>query len=143
VRLEFEPAEEVEAQADSRGIYRVLLNLATNALDACERKGEVVSVRAYVNASGCYIEVKDDGVGIAPELLPKLSQAFVSTKGASGTGLGLACSYKLVRDHGGEITVASKSGEGATFTVFLPARLSPGQTHAGKRTFQQGAADVT
>jgi len=53
--------------------------------------------------------------------MSKLSQAFVSTKGSRGTGLGLACSYKIVHEHGGEITCQSEVGKGTTFTVCLPA----------------------
>ncbi len=120
VELEFQRGELHVAYADSRELYRVLLNLVTNALDACERKGGTVTVTTCSKPDGCYIEVKDTGQGIAPEVMSKLPQAFVSTKGSSGTGLGLACSYKIVREHGGKISVESKPGRGAKFTVFLP-----------------------
>ncbi|MBI5092128.1 MAG: FHA domain-containing protein [Candidatus Hydrogenedentes bacterium] len=106
---------------DGREIYRVLLNLLTNAVDACEENGGTITVTTYREPSGCYVEVSDTGAGIPPEIMPKLSQAFVSTKGSRGTGLGLACSYKIVREHGGDITCESEVGRGTTFTVCLPA----------------------
>ncbi len=64
--------------------------------------------------------MSDTGVGIPPEIRSRLGQAFVSSKGSAGTGLGLAVSYKLVREHGGEIDVQSEPGKGTTFTVYLP-----------------------
>ncbi|HOZ45319.1 MAG TPA: ATP-binding protein [Candidatus Hydrogenedentes bacterium] len=121
IALEFKPGPSGVAQADNRGIFRVLLNLATNALDACEEKGGTVTVRTYTKPDGCYIEIRDTGVGIPPEIMARLPEAFVTTKGSSGTGLGLACSYRIVREHGGDILIESKPGEGASFTVFLPA----------------------
>jgi signal transduction histidine kinase len=125
VTLEFVRGSLGIVLADTREIYRALLNLVTNALDACERKGGTVTVTTYATPEGCCIEVKDTGVGIPPEILPKLSQAFVTTKGSSGTGLGLACTYKIVQEHGGKVTVESKVNEGAKFTVFLPKREIP------------------
>ena len=121
ITLESECGELGVVHADNRQIYRVLLNLVLNGIDACEQEGGTVTVTTRTDANGCYIEVKDNGVGIPPELLPKLSQAFVSSKGSNGTGLGLACSYKIVREHGGDIAVESEPGKGAKFTVFLPS----------------------
>jgi signal transduction histidine kinase len=110
----------VHAYIDSREIYRVILNLLVNAIDACEGDGGSVTVAASTEPSGCYIEVRDTGAGIPAELMPKLFQAFVSTKGSNGTGLGLACSNKIVREHGGVIHVDSEVGKGTKITVFLP-----------------------
>ncbi|MBN2311723.1 MAG: HAMP domain-containing histidine kinase, partial [Candidatus Hydrogenedentes bacterium] len=107
---------------DSRAIFRVVLNLVGNAIDACEEEGGQVTIETRRDDDGCYVTVSDTGPGIAPEVRDRLFQAFVSTKGSSGTGLGLACSDRIVRAHGGEIWVDSAPGEGATFTVFLPDR---------------------
>jgi len=63
--------------------------------------------------------VSDSGAGISPEHMEKLFTPFFTTK-ARGTGLGLAVSYGIVSDHGGEIKVASQEGQGTTFTVLLP-----------------------
>lgn len=121
VTIEHVPCECEKAWLDERQVYRVLLNLLTNALDACESKGGAVVVTNHCDEKGCTIEVHDNGPGIAPEIIPKLSQAFVTTKGSAGIGLGLASCYKIVRAHGGDITVKSTPDQGATFTVFLPS----------------------
>ena len=121
----------VHAYVDSREIYRVILNLVVNAIDACEGEGGSVTVSASAEPSGCYIEVRDTGVGIPPELMPKLFQAFVTTKGSNGTGLGLACSSKIVREHGGVIHLDSEVGKGTKVTVFLPVEQNgPTRLHA-------------
>jgi two-component system NtrC family sensor kinase len=72
------------------------------------------------------IEVSDDGPGIPPEHLSKLFDPFFTTKPAGvGTGLGLAISRRIARGHGGELTVRSQVGQGATFTLRLPASAAP------------------
>jgi len=128
VKLEFDRDRPIMGHADSRGMYRVLLNLVTNALDACEKNGGTVTVRTYSREDGCCIEIRDTGPGIPEDVLPKLSQAFVSTKGSSGTGLGLACSYKIVREHGGEISARNHEDGGAEFTIFIPSRERQGES---------------
>ncbi len=124
VSLEFRPANEGSIQVDGQEIHRVLMNLLTNAIEACERKGGTVTVTSEYDNDGCRVRVTDTGVGISPEVVPKLFQAFFSTKGSSGTGLGLASSYKIVREHGGTIEVESEPGKGSTFILILP-RESP------------------
>ena len=79
-----------------------------------------MEVAAWQNPFGVYIQVRDTGVGIAPENMRKLYRAFFTTKGHGGTGLGLACSKRIVEQHRGRITVESEPGKGATFTVYLP-----------------------
>ena len=73
---------------DGREIYRVILNLLTNAVDACEEKGGTITVTTRREPTGCYFDISDTGSGIPPEIMPRLSQAFVSTKGSRGTGPG-------------------------------------------------------
>jgi len=73
------------------------------------------------------IRVKDSGCGMSPEVQKKLSQAFFSTKGSKGTGLGLAVTYKLIREHGGEIEVQSQEGSGTEFILKLP--FAPKEMH--------------
>ncbi len=120
ITLEHVSDGNARAEMDAQAMYRVLLNLVTNALDACEEKGGQVTVSTRIDERVCSIEVRDTGPGIPPEVMPKLAQAFVSTKGSAGTGLGLACSYKIVREHGGDIVADSKPGQGAVFNVMLP-----------------------
>jgi two-component system NtrC family sensor kinase len=68
------------------------------------------------------ISVRDNGVGIAPEKLQEIFKPFMSTKGARGTGLGLAVSRKVLREHGGDILVESEKGKGSSFILRLPAK---------------------
>ena len=74
-----------------------------------------------VDANRIYVRFRDTGVGIDPEEAQKVFEPFYTTK-RSGTGLGLAVSYGIVQRHGGEITVESSPGRGATFVVSLPIR---------------------
>lgn len=120
VGLAFEPDPVGIANVDAQGIYRVILNLVVNAVEACEHNEGNVSVVCVCTEQGCTIRISDTGIGIPEDIIPNISQAFVSSKGSSGTGLGLACSYKIVREHGGEIRVKSHVGSGTVFTVFIP-----------------------
>ncbi|MBP6849856.1 MAG: HAMP domain-containing protein, partial [Kofleriaceae bacterium] len=108
------------ARLDEGQIRQSLMNLVRNAAEAVgSRGGGNVWIRTRADDDGVAIEVADDGPGIAPELRDRLFDPFVSTKDG-GTGLGLALSHQIVRDHGGALTVASPPGAGATFTVRLP-----------------------
>lgn len=120
VSIELVRGEMPKVALDSLGIYRTILNLVTNAIDACEEVGGKVTIRTHADDRSIHINVNDTGAGISPEFLPKLFTAFSSTKGSRGTGLGLACSKKIVTEHGGEILVNSKLGKGSKFTVMLP-----------------------
>jgi len=107
---------------DPRGIRRCLLNLISNAVDACEEteKGAVrVSVEAGEEGM-LLIRISDNGCGIKKKDRDKLFQIFFSTKGSRGTGLGLAVSHKIIAEHGGAIDVESELGRGTTFTINLP-----------------------
>ena len=67
------------------------------------------------------IKVEDNGPGISQKVLNKIFQPFFTTKpSGQGTGLGLSLSYDIVKTHGGELTVETKEGEGATFIINLP-----------------------
>jgi signal transduction histidine kinase len=124
VALQWTPAANVPAMNfDAEGIHRAVLNIVTNALDAVEgRDGGTVRVStSFAPETGMVaVAVADNGPGIAPDLLPQLFNIFESTKGARGTGIGLAVSQKIVREHGGDILVDSRPGEGARFTLEWP-----------------------
>lgn len=120
VGLNFEPDPVGIATVEAHGIYRVVLNLVVNAVEACEHNEGNVSVACVCTDQGCTIRVSDTGIGIPAEIIPQLSQVFVSSKGGGGTGLGLACSYKIIREHGGDIQVKSQPSTGTVFTVFIP-----------------------
>ncbi len=101
-------------------IKQVFLNLLTNAKEAC-LQGGVITVRTRQQGDEVAVVIKDTGVGIKPEQMDQIFRPFYTTKSAvKGTGLGLSVSYGIVKNHGGEILVRSKPGEGATFTVLLP-----------------------
>jgi signal transduction histidine kinase/pSer/pThr/pTyr-binding forkhead associated (FHA) protein len=111
--------------ADSEGIHRALLNVVGNALDAVEgrKDGEVrVTTEAEDDGEWVRVVVTDNGSGIPPQKLADIFRPFVSTMGARGTGLGLAVSRKILREHGGDIEVESKAGEGSRFFLRLPLR---------------------
>ncbi len=111
--------------ADPEGIHRALLNVVGNALDAVEESPQPrVVVGSSKEAGGEWVrlQVGDTGHGIPPEKLNDIFRPFVSTKGARGTGLGLAVSRKILREHGGDIVVASKVGQGSVFTLRLPLK---------------------
>lgn len=110
-----------ELMIDPVGIRRAVLNLVSNAIDACPEDGSgVVSLRTESQTGDLCIRVSDNGCGIAAEDMAKLFREFFSTKGFRGTGLGLPVSHQIVCQHGGRIEVQSEVGEGTVFTIHLP-----------------------
>jgi signal transduction histidine kinase len=109
---------------DPGHLQQILINLLTNAIEATPAGGrvEVNGTRRPDNGrQGVVIEVRDTGSGIAEDVLPRIFDPFFSTKPTrQGAGLGLAICRDLVRSNGSEIQVASRPGEGTTFTVWLP-----------------------
>jgi len=103
-------------------LRQVFTNLIVNGLQAME-KGGVLSVGAEIleGDEQCRITITDNGAGISKELQEKLFTPFFTTK-THGTGLGLAVSYGIVKDHGGDIRVESEVGQGAAFIVVLPVQ---------------------
>ena len=117
---------------DPDGMHQVLMNLLSNALDACEpQRGLIRVVGRYDGENrASVIEVIDNGVGVPSSMMKHMFELFHSTKGNRGTGLGLAVAKKIVDEHEGSITVKSTPGEGTTFTVRLPVYSSDaGGTH--------------
>ncbi len=115
---------------DAEGLHRALLNLLGNAVDALEgRPNPTISIDADLEQDGLWlgITVADNGVGIPPEKQADLFKPFMSTKGARGTGLGLAVSRKILREHGGDILVESKPGKGSRFLLRLPVHGTPSE----------------
>ncbi|MHC4768716.1 MAG: two-component system sensor histidine kinase NtrB [Planctomycetota bacterium] len=113
-------------------IQQVIINLVLNALDAVAEVPEPrITLATRPQDSVCVIEVTDNGRGIAPENLSRVFEPFFTTKPVGqGTGLGLSISYSLVEHNHGRLEVASRPGEGTTFSVHLPAscgRESPGE----------------
>ncbi|CAN5400799.1 hypothetical protein BH11MYX1_BH11MYX1_21350 [soil metagenome] len=108
------------ALVDAAQLRQCLVNLVRNAAEAVASKGGgTVTLRTHRDGDRVVIEVEDTGVGIAPEVLPRLFDTFFSTK-EGGSGLGLALTQQIVKDHGGDLAVASTVGKGTTFTVSIP-----------------------
>ena len=125
VSIRFLPEESLnEVEIDNKGVKRCVLNLISNAIDACEEvDGGSVDVSVQNTKGKIFrIHVSDSGIGMSPETQAKLFQVFFSTKGSKGTGLGLAVSYKIIKEHGGNISVDSKKGKGTKFTITLPKK---------------------
>jgi len=123
ITVQFHPDPALHfVEIDPKGIRRCLLNFVTNALDACASGGSVtVETHLLQNEGLVQIVVADTGCGMSKDTKAKLFKQFFSTKGAEGTGLGLTLSKKIIEEHGGRIQAQSSEGEGATFTVSLPA----------------------
>jgi PAS domain S-box-containing protein len=101
-------------------LQQVFMNLIMNARDAMPRGGELTIATACQDSS-VRVEVSDNGVGISPEHLSKIFDPFFTTKSTSrGTGLGLAVTYGIIREHLGKIEVQSAVGRGTSFRVELP-----------------------
>ena len=110
--------------ADERRLKQMLLNLLRNAIKFTPAGG--VSLAVQKVPQGTEFTVSDTGIGIAPEQMPLLFQAFSQLDSClnrqyEGTGLGLALTHQLALLHGGNVTVQSTLGEGSRFTLFLPA----------------------
>ena len=77
------------------------------------------------------MEVADEGQGIAPELMPRIFDLYFTTK-PKGSGIGLAMTYRIVQMHGGAMEVRSEAGQGAVFTMRLPALAAVESRNAGR-----------
>jgi two-component system NtrC family sensor kinase len=158
VELVFTPAEKLPTLVfDPEGLHRAILNVVTNALDACERaavdaaaddetpiadsdhNAEIrqsrpgrVEVRVEYDREQrqVRIQISDNGQGIPADEIEHVFSLFVSKKGNRGTGLGLPVSQKIIKEHGGRIEVTSQVGEGSTFSLQLPA-VFPEQASSG------------
>ncbi|MDZ7698829.1 MAG: PAS domain S-box protein [Deltaproteobacteria bacterium] len=108
---------------DADALSRALLNLISNAMDACREKsypeGQTPRVEVSVqrDKGAVMFKVSDNGIGMNDEIRKKLFSRFFSTKEGRGTGLGLCVTEKIVKEHGGDIEVASEPGEGTSFTI--------------------------
>ena len=111
-------------KADPSKLQQVFLNMIMNAGDAIEGKGEITITTRNINEGGnnfVEIEFTDTGMGISQNNLERLFEPFFTTKPAGkGTGLGLAVSHGIIKEHSGNISVRTKLGEGTSFIIKLP-----------------------
>lgn len=117
-------------EADHDAILALLVNLIENSLDACHsNKRELIhKVRLAASFTGKHVifNVTDNGIGMDRETREKAFSLFFSSKGASGTGLGLFIAHKIVKSHCGSVEIKSSPGKGTTFKVKLPKQKPPG-----------------
>ncbi len=112
----------IKINADSSGLNRCIMNLVSNASDAIGNNGGTITVQTRIieHINMAEITIKDTGPGIPPESLSKIFEIFYSTKGAAGTGIGLALTKKIIEEQTGTISVDSEPGKGTAFTIQLP-----------------------
>lgn len=105
---------------DRERLYQAFINLIKNAMEAM-RKGGTLTITVSHGGKVAHLSFKDEGGGIHEKDLPHIFDAYYTTK-EEGSGLGLMTVYNVVREHGGRIEVASKTGKGSVFTLHLPVR---------------------
>jgi len=117
-----------EGWLDPEGIHRCILNLVSNAIDACtditcsHGKGKVILKTLKPDGWAVEYQVIDNGCGMDEETRSKIFEQFFSTKGSGGTGLGLMITKKIVDEHKGFIGCESEKGKGTRFRVRLPEK---------------------
>ena len=124
VELHVKCAEDIpRVNCDPAQIEQVIIALIMNAIDAMPRGGNLwLETQLNGDAGEIVIRVRDDGAGIAPDVLPHIFEPFLTTKETEhGVGLGLAISRGIVERHNGSIEVESELGRGTTFTITLPS----------------------
>ncbi len=128
---------------DPDAVHQALVNLLSNAFEAAQPKTGVITVRTrYLpDRHEAQISVSDNGPGVPPERQEEVFEAFWSTKGQRGTGLGLAVTRKIIQEHGGQVTLESSAGEGATFTITLPSDRGPQESAETKLPEPRPAAE--
>ena len=120
-----------ETWFDPDGIHRCLLNLLTNALDACididcrNKNSRVVFRLLLIEGWAVEYQVEDNGCGMDEETSAKIFQSFFSTKGTRGTGLGLMITKKIIDEHGGCVSLESEMGKGSKFSIKIPKKSGP------------------
>lgn len=126
IYTEIEP-DDLSVWCDGDGLIRCLLNLVINAAEALPPDGGSIWIRAREDRQGgVFISVEDNGEGLSEEQCQKLFELFYSTKGSQGTGLGLAVTAKIIKEHGGIIEVFPRDGGGTRFQIWLPSKSEEG-----------------
>ena len=137
-QIRFEPEEpQILIRGDRSQIQQIFMNLILNAGQAmASQRGGVIRLNVgrvadpAAETPSCECVVSDSGCGISPVDLPRVFEPFYSSK-AKGQGLGLACTQRIVRDHGGTIRIDSQLGVGTSVTVSLPALRSTKLSDSG------------
>jgi two-component system NtrC family sensor kinase len=124
INLVYDPGEGMPKVMGSQDqLQGVWINLLTNAVDALEELDGKIHISSRFAGREIRVVITDTGVGIPPEKLPRIFEPFFTTKAPGrGTGLGLSVSHRVIKQHGGDILVASQVGVGTQFTVILPVQ---------------------
>jgi two-component system NtrC family sensor kinase len=120
----------VPVLCDPGQLEQALLALCVNGIEAMADGGELtIDVRKEGDAGACIV-VRDQGIGIPPDVLPRIYEPFFTSKNqgdGKGLGLGLSVVYGIVQHHRGTITVDSEQGHGTTFTMVFPGAAIEGE----------------
>lgn len=144
VTLELDLEDDIpEYMLDKTGLTRTLENLIVNAMEAIEHENGriVITTSVYNDADETLcIRVEDNGPGIPANVVEKIFIPFYTTKGSTGTGLGLPMCRKVVEDNGGQLEVESVEGTGTTFIMTLPRAEESDSTN---NTAREGDEEIT
>ena len=123
VTIQADGDEDLTLDADPRKLRQALLNIVLNAIQASPR-GSQVRLTVARDCEGARITVRDEGVGMSPEVLDRIRKPYFTTK-EGGTGLGLAVARGLLEQHGGSLEFRSAPRSGTTVTIHLPMKAKP------------------
>jgi PAS domain S-box-containing protein len=119
VTFEFKPDKKLpKVTMDKKYLKQALLNIVKNGVAAMPDGGKLI-ISTHIQGDMVNINITDNGVGISEENMAKIFEPYFTTKDF-GSGLGLTVVYKVIREHGGEISLDSSEGKGTTFTISLP-----------------------
>jgi signal transduction histidine kinase len=121
--IELDVPDELTVRADRDQLYRALLNLARNAVEAGARRLRFSTTR---DDGMVAIDVADDGPGLPPRARENLFRPFFASARPGGSGLGLAIARELTRAHGGDLVLVASTGAGTTFRLTIPAAAPAG-----------------
>lgn len=126
VKIDFKVEGELSGvYGEPRSLYRALLNMVKNAIEAADKDDAWIQIRAKAIHEDSYeITVKDNGHGMSEEIRAQIFQTFFTTKGEKGTGLGLMIIDKTIKAHQGQIRLESEQGKGSCFTLTFPKKPS-------------------
>jgi signal transduction histidine kinase len=114
-------------QIDCNILRPALINILENAMEACiedhRAMDHCIRFCAHGNTDKVVFEISDNGPGMDDDQIRQIFQLFYSSKGVKGTGIGLFITRKVIRQHGGDVTVESKPGHGARFFITLPRQI--------------------
>jgi signal transduction histidine kinase len=141
ITIATEPGEIPCIAGNAAELREVLTNLIFNAVDALPQGG-VITLGTRCEGEAVFLKISDTGTGMREEVRQRCLEPFFTTKGKSGTGLGLSMVFGIIQRHGGTIDIASELGQGTTFTLRLPPATDESATGRGASPFSTGPLRV-